>query len=142
MSFMSPPSMVAGGNISPACFIKVSTAAEHTLLQAAASTDAPIGISNDAPHDAPIAGYNGYAATAGQSFRWFGEDQEATLVLGSGGCTAGQYLVSDANGNGVVVTSDAGSDQWVGAQAVEGGSAGQKVRVTVVRIYVPSGSTL
>ncbi len=54
------------------------------------------------------------------------------LTLGTGGITAGQLLMSDANGAGVLATTGL----WAGAIAEETGVAGDTVRVFPVIIQL------
>lgn len=123
----------AGGNIAPARFVKISTAADHTILQAGAG-DKAIGVTHKGVRNAPYSSLNdGYAAIAGESgFRVFFEGEVCHLELGTGGATAGDRLKSDTNGKGVAVASD---EDWYGAEALETGSAGDVILVRVVTGY-------
>jgi hypothetical protein len=130
--FNVQPNLIAGGNINPASFVKISTAADNTALQAAAATDLLIGVAQEGTHDAPgLTGSSAYAATAGKPIQIYGVGDTCLLVLGTGGCTAGQFLTSDASGNGVA----AASTNIVGAMSLEAGVAAAKVRVVVTQPF-------
>lgn len=126
------PQVEAGGTIEPARFIKLSTAADYTVLQAG-TNERVFGISMDASAAAPISGAATAAAVADGSLNYFGNGEVATLELGSGGITRGAFLKSDTDGKGVAAATTGATMQEVGAQALESGSAGEKVRVVVYR---------
>lgn len=73
-------------------------------------------------------------ATAGQPLGIWTEGAECVLYVGSGAnVTCDQLLVSDASGNGVPLTATGSSPvRWVGARAIESGTANQLIRVKVV----------
>lgn len=126
----NPLSQIAGGDINPARFVKLSTAADFTVLEAD-SNERPYGISVDAAQAAPISGASTLAASAGKSLRVYGIGEECTLTLGSGGATRGGMLVSDADGKGVAAASTGTTVQWVGAEALESGLENEKIKVRV-----------
>ena len=127
----NPISLIAGGDVRPARFVKLSTAADFTVLEADAN-ERTYGISIDAYQDAPIpSNTNGYAASAGQSLRMYGIGDECTLTLGSGGATRGDKLKSDADGKGVAAATTGATMQWVGAEALESGLEGEKIKVRI-----------
>jgi hypothetical protein len=127
---MHKPPMVAGGDIRPARFVKISTAADYTLLEADAN-ERIFGIAENASQDAPIPSADADAADAGDSFNFYMSGEECLLELGSGGVTRGGMLISDADGKGVAAATTGTTVQWIGAEAIESGSAGEKVRVIV-----------
>ncbi|MGH7743820.1 MAG: hypothetical protein ACREQ5_03240 [Candidatus Dormibacteria bacterium] len=115
-------SYVAGGNVNPCVFVKYS--GEHTVIQCTGSADEPIGISQEGTDAAPLDGASTYAAVSGEPLMVHcpfepGGDERVLLVAGTGGWTYGQNLVSDANGNGVPVSTGLTftAIQWVGAIA-------------------------
>lgn len=126
------PRLRAGGNINPAVFVKLSAAAPHTALQAG-SGDRVIGVSQQGTKLAQglLGVSNTYAAQSGDEMDMFGDGDITRLTLGSGGCAAGDLLVSDANGCGVTASNVGTAVQWVGAIALEDGNAGEKVEVQV-----------
>lgn len=131
------PKLRAGGNISPATFVKVSTAAPHTCLQAG-SGDRTIGISQPGTKfpQGLLGVSNTYAAQAGDEIDIFGLGDITRLVLGTGGCAANDLLLPDGSGNGVVASAVGSAVQWVGAIALEDGNAGEQVEVQVVILPV------
>ena len=125
---MSLP-VISGGDIRPARFIKLSTAADHTVLEADAN-ERVFGVSIDAAQDAPIPSADGDAADAGDFFRYLGPEEEATLELADT-VVRGDLLVSDADGKGEPYDDAATTVQWIGAEAMESGAAGEKIKVIV-----------
>lgn len=124
----------AGGDVNPSRFVKQSTAADYTVLQATAN-DPVIGISSEAAKDAPIPNASGLAAVAGSPLRVYGshENEPTKLLIGVGGCAAGDELISDANGKGVVRAATGTVIQNVGAIAMAAAAAGELVDVQPVR---------
>lgn len=127
------PNLIAGGTINPSVFVKVSTAADNTVLQAVAG-DKVIGISQvGTKFPQGVVGSTGEAADAGDNIELFGFGDVTLLLAGSGGFTAGQFLKSDANGAGVPITGTT-TPEAVGAVALETTTAGQYGRVQVLAI--------
>lgn len=123
-------SPIAGGDIRPARFVKLSAAADFTVLEADAN-ERTYGIGVDAAQDAPIPGASVNAAEAGDSIPVYGPGDECTLELGTGGVVRGGMLISDADGKGVAAAATGTVVQWVGAEAFESGAAGEKIKVRV-----------
>lgn len=128
----SPP-LTAGGNITTHSFVKLSTSADHTALQAG-DNEFVIGVSQVGTEDPPgVTGSGTYAATAGKHLQIFGlGDSNLLLRLGSGGCTRGDLLKSDASGNAVAAATTGTTVQNIGAIALESGSEGELVQVQVL----------
>lgn len=129
------PGWVAGGDIRPSRFVKVSTAADHTVLEADAN-EAVIGISHESTQDAPISGASANAAESGDQLTVYGIGRSCLLKIGSGGCTRGDELKSDADGQGVTRATTGTTLQHVGAIALESASEGEFARVLVHRTSV------
>lgn len=124
-------SLVAGGAIEAASFIKLSAAADYTALQAG-SNERTFGITVDAAQAAPIPGASNDAAASGDLFRYFSVGDECLLQLG-GTVTRGDMVISDASGFGVTAGAYASATpQYVGAEAMESGVSGDKIRVRVI----------
>lgn len=123
--------MVAGGDIRPARLVKLSTAADFTLLEADAN-ERCFGVSMDATQDAPIPNADGDAAESGDHFMYYGAGEECVLEIGSGGVTRGAMIKSDADGKGVLAATTGTTLQWVAAEALETASAGEKAKVRVL----------
>lgn len=131
---------VAGGNIYPCRFIKESTAAPFSVVQATANSRI-CGVTAEGTTVVAIKGYTDdacvYAATAGLPVPYFGEHDECLLEVGAQ-VAVGDYLVSDADGKGVPA---AVGSTTIGAVALEAAStAGTKIRVRVEyqRSAIPS----
>ena len=123
-------SYMAGGNVNPAVFVK-SNGVDRQVVQCTGSADQPIGISQEGTDAPPLDGAVTYAATSGQPISVHcpyepGGDEVVLLTAGTGGWTAGNNLVSDANGAGVVASTGITfvAIQWVGAQAALTATAG------------------
>lgn len=121
--------LVAGGDIRPARFIKLSGAADYTALESDAN-ERVFGISIDAAQDAPIPSADADAADDGDQFRYFSIGDECLLELG-GTVAAADLLKSDADGKGVVIATTGTTIQNIGARAIEAGVSGEKIRVQV-----------
>lgn len=134
MRGLSVPVYLAGGTIRRARFVKVSTAANHTALEADAN-ERTIGVATDSGREAAIPSVTADPPEAAQS----GDPVEiafsgdiALLEIGSGGCSPGDELKSDADGKGVVAASTGTTIQEIGAVALEDGSDGELVMVQVL----------
>jgi hypothetical protein len=124
----------AGGNINPSRFVKISTAANETVLQAGTNEDM-FGISQPGVDQPPgVTGSDGLAARAGENLLVYGPGSTALLEIGSGGCNPADYLKSDTDGKGVTAATSGPTAQFVGAIALETGSSGDKIRVYVVKL--------
>lgn len=121
-------SFKAGGNISPARFVKPDTTTDEQVLQCGAG-DRIIGVSQAGTHRTPYSTLDdGYAAVATEEIEVFGIGEQPWLELG-GTVAVGDRLKADANGKGVATTTDL--DEW-GAIALQAGIVGQLARVQVV----------
>ncbi len=119
----------AGGTIGPAVFVKLSTAADNTVLQAGAG-DPIIGISQVGQRRVPgLAGSDPtIAAIAGEFVEVFIIGDVAQLTAGAA-FTRGDFLMSDANGDGITATTVL----EVGAVALQSaGAAGVLVNVLIL----------
>ena len=124
-------SMVSGGDVRPSRFIKVSTAADYTCLEADAN-EAVIGISTNATRDAPIPNADTDAAEAGDDLHYHPIGSVCQLEL-AGTVTRGDEIKSDADGKGVVRATTGTTLQNFGAIALESGVSGEFIQVLVVR---------
>jgi hypothetical protein len=132
-SFNLPETWVANGNINPCRFVKVDSSIAKGVVIAGAN-DAVIGVSQEGFASAPIpTNTSGYAGTAGLPMGVYTNGAICLLELGTGGATEGGYLKSDASGKGVAVATTGVTKQSFGAQAMETGLAGEKIRV---RVYI------
>lgn len=129
MCFENPP-MAAGGDIRPARFVKISTAADFTYLEADAN-DEVFGISTNATQDAPLPNADGDAAESGDHVHVNPPGTICDLEIGSGGVTCGAWIKSDADGKGVLAATTGTTAQNYGAKALESASEGEMARVIV-----------
>jgi hypothetical protein len=115
---------VAGGNIPPSRFVKMSAA--NTVVLCGAG-ELPIGISQRGTRNTPYSSLDdGYAAIAGESLQVYGLNETCVLELG-GTIAATDVIKSDANGKGVA----AGNGDKYGAMASQPGTSGKLSEVLV-----------
>lgn len=135
---MSAKLMRAGGTIRRARFVNIKTTANNTVEEADAN-DRTIGISQEGGREAPLPSVTDdppNAAISGEQLRVHLPGEPALLEIGSGGCTAGDELKSDADGKGVVRASTGTTIQNVGAIALETAVEGELAKVFVVYAHV------
>lgn len=140
-------SRVAAGTINPFSFIQtgnmltVNGSNELLALQctgpgveilgiAAIWTDNLMGTQqqlNFAPQGYP-------AAVSGEGLMVWGDGNETIVMVGSGYTVEPDNLLgSDASGNAIPISAtNTSKTAWIGARAIEGGVAGDPIRVTVV----------
>ena len=121
-SFSDTPALIAGGTIAPFRFVKASTAADDTGLQAAEITTPILGVS-DGSTNGPTSGNH---ATTGQPITLQGGD--VVLVEAGGNITRGAMVQSDADGKAVTAASTAGLN-YQGYVALQSGSSGLIIRI-------------
>lgn len=121
------PNLFAGGDIRPARFVKLSTTANHTVLESDAG-DVSIGISHEDTKEAPQAGASTNHAEDGDNVRIHLPGEVCRLKADATGWTAGDLLKSDADGQGdVAVATDVAC-----AMALETTAAGEFGEVLVI----------
>lgn len=73
------------------------------------------------------------AAASGNGIRIYGENGPETMIIVGSGQTIlpNQLLISDASGNavGLDIASASAGVKWIGGRAIEGGDAGNPIRV-------------
>lgn len=127
------PTLVAGGTIQPAAFVKLSGAADNAMLQAGAG-DVPIGIASEAQFYPPVNDASGnalypvYAAAAGQSCRVYGAGEICNVQADGTGFAHGDKLKPGAVG---VATATTTAGDVFGAVALETTPANALGRVKV-----------
>jgi hypothetical protein len=133
---MAAPAQIgfkAGGNISPSRFVESND--EFTVTQCSeAATKPPTGISPEYTRYAPGTAWDdGYVATNGKDLRVYQDGELCMLQTGNTAITGGDFLMSDAQGCGIPVTTG----KYYGAQAMQSSDAsGKRVQVKVVRGYL------
>lgn len=98
------PGFIAGETILPYAALKVSTAADRTVLNATAQTDVIIGFADGSIRD-PVADTTNHA-TAGETVRMQEGDVQLCQVKASATVTRGNFVAGDTAGK---VTTPAGS---------------------------------
>lgn len=130
MAYMSPNLQVtSGGNIRPSRVVKISTAADNTVLESASATSANIGLAQQGTRRAPGTGDDdGYAAIANENIGVFGPGSGLAPGALGGTVTRGDVVTSDANG--LLVTTTTEGDCMIG-WAFQSGVSGDVVEILV-----------
>ena len=129
----TPPTLVAGGTIRTSRFVKLSSAADNTALEADANEEA-IGVSYEGSNYPPLSDLvsTDNAAVEGQEFRVYGPGDVCQIVAGDA-VTRGQKLKSDADGRGVPIATSGTTLQRYGGFALESAAAaGERIRFMVL----------
>jgi len=128
-------SRIAGGTINPFVFVIGNPGVELGALQCAGSGEI-IGIGAEFTNAmmgqalAPAQGFP--AAVAGQGIKVYEDGEDTIIMVGSGQVVQpDNLLVSDASGNAKPIALATVGLQWIGARAIEGGVAGDPIRVSV-----------
>ena len=124
-SFSDTPALIAGGTIAPFRFVKVSTAADDTGLQAAENNSTILGVSDGSTNGPTSANH----AVSGDPINLQGGD--VVLVQCSGNITRGALVESDANGKAQTATTTTGA-RFHGYVALQSGADGLIIRVQKV----------
>jgi hypothetical protein len=103
-------SKLCNGNVTISSFVKVDATSQQHVILCAATTDAAIGISSEAAYLPPIPQQTGvqYAGTTtSPPIKIYGVGcDNILLITGTGGFTANDPIMSDANGAGVTATAN------------------------------------
>lgn len=124
--------LTARGNVLPSRFVKLDGSTECGVLQAGDNAEI-IGIAQAGTNLPQVTGMitATYAAVAGQQVMVAGLGSVCLLEVGAQ-VQPGQLLKSNLFGQGVPITPTATTIQNYGAIALQGGHAGEKVRVQVL----------
>lgn len=120
-----PQSFKANGDIYPARFVKLTTT-DGRVVQCGAG-DRGIGVSQMSTRRSDYVDSSGKAAASGEPIQVYDLGEECLLEI-AGTVAQGDRLKSDANGKGVVTTTD--RDQYV-AVALVSGVSGEQIKVKV-----------
>ena len=122
----------AGGNISPARFVKKSdSSGEPVITQCTAATDQPWGISSQSTRRMALTGWDdGYAAVSGDDINVYGAGDDRCKLELSGTVASGGNIVTHTDGTGKPASTD---KDKVGAIALEPGVSGDLIWVRPVR---------
>tara|TARA_R110000803_G_scaffold23906_5_gene58208 strand:+ start:2562 stop:2963 length:402 start_codon:yes stop_codon:yes gene_type:complete len=123
--FRSPP-VISGGTIRPARIVKLSTAADNTVLEAAAATTLVYGVAQEGTQDAPTDGASVNAAEAGDQVE-IHTMGESCLVEAGATFTAGVQLMSDSSGRAITATAG----NYVAGVSLKAGAVGELVLIQV-----------
>lgn len=131
---MSAKAMYANGTIRVSRFVKVDTSRNNAVVEGTANA-AVMGISQEGGRVSPIPSVTTdpvQAAIAGENVSVYTVGDICKLRIGSGGATAGDYLESDADGDGVTAAATAETVRQIGAKALESASEGELCTVQVL----------
>jgi hypothetical protein len=138
-------SRIAYGTINPNRFVQDAPGIPFGVLQCSGAGVPIVGIAAEWLDNMPgtrwqtaFVPQNYPNAASGEPVRLYETvDMNAMIVVGSGQTIMpNMLLISDASGNAKPVVMSGGGSQWVGARALEGGLAGDPIRVQVYCIQV------
>lgn len=131
---MSSPNLVAKGNILPSRFVKFDGTNDYGVIQGTANARVA-GIASEAGRECPLPSVSTmYAAQSGDPIHVYGDGEQCLLELNDT-VVPGAVLKSDGNGYGVNWDVTGTTTQEGGAVALQGGVAGDKIRVQVKRSF-------
>jgi hypothetical protein len=99
--------VTSGGNINPSRIVKISTAADNTVLISASATSPNIGVAQQGTRRAPGTGDDdGYAAIATENIGIYSAGSGSAPVEVGGTVTRGDFLTSDSAGKAIATTTE------------------------------------
>ena len=99
--------VVAGGTIRPSRIVKISTAADNTVLESAAATSPNIGIAQQGTRRAPGTGDDdGNAALVDEQLGIYGPGSGLAPCQAGGTVVAGDAITSDGSALGIATTTE------------------------------------
>jgi hypothetical protein len=120
---------VAGGTIRPSRVVKISTAADNTVLESASATSANIGIAQESTRRAPGTGDDdSNAALVNENIMVYSVGSGLAPGRLGGTVTRGDVVTSD--GSGLLITTTTDADVMVG-WAFQSGVTGDIVAILV-----------
>lgn len=136
---MASKSRIAAGTINPFRFIIGQPNVELGALQCTGTGSPIIGIAAEwtnammgANNQTSLVPQGFPAALTGQAVRVYEDGEDTIIMVGSGQTVSpDNLLVSDASGNAVPINLAGSGVQWIGARAIEGGTAGDPIRCSV-----------
>lgn len=126
-SFSDTPALIAGGDIYPFRFVKPSTAADDTGLQAAEATTPILGVSDGSTRISVGTGSDKHAIL-GDPITLQGGANGTVLVQCAGNITRGSFVEADADGKAVTATTTTGT-RYHGFVALQSGAADRIIRI-------------
>ena len=129
MPYNNAVSFVCGGTVAPCSFVKLSAAADETILQAGAG-DPVIGVVQEGMKRPPgLPGSDvAVAGEAGDTVLVFGLGDDC-LVQAGAAITRGAYVKSDASGFAVAASA---TDEAAGVALQSAAGAGSKIRIQLI----------
>jgi len=127
-SFSDTPALIAGGDVYPFRFVKPSTTADDTGLQADGATVPILGVSDGSTRIAVGTGSDKHAIS-GDPITLQGGATGTVLVECAGNITRGAFVESDADGKAVTATITVGATRYHGFVALQSGAAGRIIRI-------------
>mgnify|MGYP001818897793 CR=1 FL=1 len=127
------PQLMAGGDIYPSRFVRISASADNKGTQCGAN-ELPIGVSGVGTNVAPLNDLvtDAKHATSGQNIRLHGDGEEC-LVEAAEAITRGARVKSDADGKAVNAATTGTTPQNVGGIAQDSVSgAGEMLKIQVL----------
>jgi len=125
-SFSDTPALIAGGTIRPYRFVKCSTAADDTGLEAAEITTPILGVADGSTRRFDSANHAEVVGGVGDPITLQGGD--VVLVEAGGNITRGAMVQSDSVGRAITATSTAGLN-YQGYVALQNAASGTIIRV-------------
>lgn len=130
----SSPSYIAGADVAPCRFVKIS-GGDHTVIQCVAG-DRAVGVSAENSREAPIPSVSTVLhAKEGEPVHAYGMGESCEVTAG-GAITAGDYLKPDADGKAVTIVPGV-SPVVYSAVARSSAAVGEKVKVLIQTGTVP-----
>lgn len=133
-SSMSVPMFVSQGTIIRSRFVIAYASENHTVEEADAN-ERTIGVATDSGRRAAIPSVTAdppEAAQEGEQLEVRFPGEIALLQIGSGGCSPGDRLKSDADGKGVLIATTGTTIQQIGAVALTAALEDELAEVLVV----------
>lgn len=118
------PELVSTGDIYPFRFVELATSAEFSGSQANAASDNVLGVTDGSLKLASPLISNQVHAASGDPIT-LQPTNTPQVEVGTGGCSIGSYLTSDANGKAVVATAG----QVAFYIALQSAAAGEIIRI-------------
>ena len=124
-SFSDTPALIAGGTILPFRFVKPSTSADDTGLQAAEATTAILGVTDGSTRRFD----SGNHAETGDPITLQGGSDGTVLVEAGGNITRGSLVQSDSSGKAVVAVTTPAGLYYQGYVALQSAASGTIIRI-------------
>src|SRR5262245_9360088 len=121
----------AGGNIKPKRIVRLTNAADNTVVQASAATAMMYGVSGQGTRYTEITGLSlndGFHAIVGENVKVFGAGEVAPLKAGAT-VVRGDRITSDSDGRGIPTTTDG---HYVIGEALQSAATNEDFEVRIL----------